>query len=397
MNLEININLYLLSSLLALAACNNNGNKPTETTTASNSDSTVVRQVTLPAKEDFQSTIAGKKTDLFVLKNKNNVQAAITNYGGRLVSLLVPDKEGKLTDVIVGFDKIQSFTEGPDTYFGATIGHYGNRIAKGKFNLDGKTYQLATNDGPNHLHGGKVGYSRVLWDATQTGDSVLTLTYLSKDLEEGYPGNLNVKVIYTLTSADELKIAYEATTDKKTVINLTNHAYFNLNGVGNGTILDHQLQINADTYTPVDSTLIPTGKIEPVAGTPFDFKKATAIGARIGESNTQLKYGKGYDHNYVLATKESSTLREAASVVGNQSGIIMQVYTQEPGLQFYSGNFMAGKNTIKGGKQDELRSAFCLETQHFPDSPNQPSFPSTTLNKGQVYKTTSVYKFSGRK
>ncbi len=397
MNVRLKLNVNLIAALVfALSSCNTASKKENPETTASNSP-TETQAVGLPAKEDFQSTIAGKKTDLYLLKNKNNVQAAITNYGGRLVSLLVPDKAGKVMDVIVGFDQIQPFTEGGDTYFGASVGRYGNRIAKGKFTLAGKTYTLATNDGPNHLHGGKVGFSRVVWEANQSNDSTLVLTYLSKDGEEGYPGNLNTKVTYTLTSANELKIDYEATTDKKTVLNLTNHAYFNLNGAGNGDILNHALQINADSYTPVDSTLIPTGKIEQLAGTPLDFKNPTAIGARIGASHQQLKYGKGYDHNYVLATQKSAALKPAATVVGDKSGIVLEVLTQEPGLQFYSGNFMAAKNKIKGGKQDEYRSAFCLETQHFPDSPNQKNFPSTSLSPGQTYKTTSVYKFSVKK
>ncbi|RDC63719.1 aldose epimerase family protein [Adhaeribacter pallidiroseus] len=398
MNLRLKLPLSILGVfLLSLSACNKNSqNQAGESTTAQTADSsaTASPEASIPAKADFQSTVAGKQTDLYVLKNKNQVQAAITNYGGRLVSLLVPDKSGKLTDVIVGFDQIKPFTEGGDTYFGALIGRYGNRIAKGKFSLDGKTYTLATNDGPNHLHGGKVGYSRVIWDAKQNNDSTLVLTYVSKDGEEGYPGTLTAKVTYRLSSANELRIDYEATTDKKTVLNLTNHAYFNLNGAGSGTILDHQLQINADRFTPVDSTLIPTGKLEALAGTPLDFKNATAIGARINDAHQQLKFGKGYDHNYVLATQKSATLKPAATVLGDKSGIYMEVSTQEPGLQFYSGNFLAGKNQIKGGKQDEYRSAFCLETQHFPDSPNQPNFPSTVLNPGQTYKTASVYKFS---
>ncbi|PSR55754.1 galactose-1-epimerase [Adhaeribacter arboris] len=398
MNFQLRLPLSILGIfLLALGGCNSGSkNQSAETTNSQATDSTATasQEVSLPAKADFQNTISGKKTDLYVLKNKNNVQAAITNYGGRLVSLLVPDKAGKMTDVIVGFDKLQPFTEGADTYFGALIGRYGNRIAKGKFTLDGKTYTLATNNGPNHLHGGKVGFSRVIWDANQTNDSTLVLTYVSKDGEEGYPGTLTSKVTYTLSSANELKIAYEATTDKKTVLNLTNHSYFNLNGAGSGTILDHQLQINADRYTPVDSTLIPTGKIEALAGTPLNFKKATIIGDRINDTHQQIKFGKGYDHNYVLATQRSATLKPAAAVLGDKSGIYMEVSTQEPGIQFYSGNFMTGSNQIKGGKKDEYRSAFCLETQHFPDSPNQRNFPSTVLAPGQTYKTSSVYKFS---
>lgn len=351
-----------------------------------------VQQVSLPAKKDFQETVNGKQTALYVLKNKNNVQAAVTNYGGRLVSFLTPDNNGNLTDVVVGFENIDKYVKTTEPYFGATIGRYGNRIAKGKFELDGKQYSLAINNGQNSLHGGKVGFQDVVWDANQVDDHTLELNYLSADMEEGYPGNLNVKVTYTLTDDNELKIDYVATTDKKTVLNLTNHAFFNLNGEGSGPILDHVLEINADRYTPVDSTLIPTGELEPVKGTPFDFNEPTAIGKRIDEENEQLKNGLGYDHNYVL--NDGSGLKPAATVVGDQSGIVMEVFTEEPGIQFYSGNFMQSKNTFKGGSKDDFRTAFCLETQHFPDSPNQPDFPSTMLNPGQTYKTSSVYKFS---
>ncbi|WP_187261120.1 aldose epimerase family protein [Pontibacter beigongshangensis] len=381
----------LCGGLLTLGACNQTSSTEetaaTETTTSS-------QQATLPARSDFQDTIDGKETDLYILKNKNNVQAAISNYGGRLISLLVPDKDGNMRDVVVGFGDVNSFTEGADTFFGATIGRYGNRIAKGRFTLDGKEYKLATNNDQNHLHGGDTGYSRMVWDARQVDDKTLELTYLSKDMEEGYPGNLNVKVTYALTDDNELRISYEATTDKKTVVNLTNHAFFNLNGEGSGTINNHLLQINADRYTPVDETLIPTGELAPVEGTPFDFRKPTKIGERIEQDHEQLNFGKGYDHNFVLNTSQGDGMTKAATVVGDQSGIVMEVFTEEPGIQFYGGNFMEGKNTLKTGVKDEHRTAFCLETQHFPDSPNQPKFPSTELNPGQTYNTTSVYKFS---
>jgi aldose 1-epimerase len=277
------------------------------------------------------------------------------------------------------------------------VGRYGNRIAKGKFRLGGKEYSLATNNAPNHLHGGKKGFGAVVWDAKKLNDQSLELDYLSKDGEEGYPGNLHAKVVYTLTDSNELRIDYEATTDKATVLNLTNHSYFNLNGQGSGTINNHLLQVNADNCTPVDSTLIPTGKIEPVAGTALDFRQAATIGSRIGADNLQLKYGKGYDHNFVLNPNKGAGLNAAATVVGDQSGIQMDVSTMEPGIQFYGGNFMAGGNTIKGGKKDDYRTAFCLETQHYPDSPNEPSFPSTVLEPGKVYKTQTVYTFSVKK
>ena len=376
-------------AVCSLPACNDDRKAKQINTTDTLTNNTPM----LPQKTAYEQTIDGKKTGLFILKNKNNMQAAITNYGGRLVSLLIPGAANKITDVVVGFDSVQNYTTSTEPYFGATIGRYGNRIAKGKFSLDSKVYTMVTNNGANTLHGGKKGFQYVVWDAKQLGDTVLELQYVSKDMEEGFPGNLNVKVTYTLTDANELKIDYEATTDKKTVVNLTNHAFFNLNGQGSGTINNHTLMIDADHYTPVDSTLIPTGKIEAVAGTPFDFTKPITIGLHINETNEQLKNGSGYDHNFVLNSKEN-TMHHAATVVGDKSKIKMDVYTQEPGLQFYGGNFMQGKNKLKAGFTDGYRTAFCLETQHFPDSPNQPSFPSTVLEPGKIYKTTSVYKFS---
>lgn len=355
---------------------------------ADSSEATIV-----PAKQAFQKTIDGKKTDLYILTNKKQAIAAITNYGGRVVSLIVPDQNGKPTDVVVGFDNVTAYGEGADTYFGATIGRYGNRIAKGKFKLDGKEYSLPVNNAPNSLHGGPLGFSRVIWDANMVSNDKLELTYVAKDGEEGYPGNLTVKVTYTLTDENELKIDYHATTDKATVINLTNHSFFNLNGEGAGSIADHVLQINADSYTPVDTTLIPNGKIEAVAGTPLDFTKPVTIGSRIGADFEQLKIGQGYDHNYVIAKHKLKELTKVATAEGDKSGIMMDVYTVEPGIQFYTGNFMDGTHKLKNGTMDDQRSAFCLETQHFPDSPNQPKFPSTVLKPGQVYETTTIYKF----
>ena len=384
---------FSLSSLLIVFSCNNNA--PEKNT--SENDSTKKSNSMIPSPTAFQQTIDNKKTDLYVLKNINGMQAAITNYGGRLVSLLVPDKDGKLTDVVIGFESVQQYQSSTEPYFGATIGRYGNRIAKGRFTLDGKQYTLATNNGPNTLHGGKKGFQYVVWDAKQMGDSVLELTYLSKDMEEGYPGNLQVKVIYTLTNDNELKLDYEATTDKKTVVNLTNHAFFNLNGQGSGTINNHLLMIHADNYTPVDSTLIPTGKIEPVANTPFDFRSPTMIGKSMDADDMQIKNGKGYDHNFVLNTNKGTGLNRAAIITGDKTGIEMEVLTQEPGLQFYGGNFMQSKNKMKDGGMDEFRTAFCWETQHFPDSPNQPAFLSTVLEPGKIYKTSSVYRFSTKK
>jgi aldose 1-epimerase len=383
---------------ITFISCSDNAS---ETTISSNatSDTAIAANasIAIPGRKGFIDTIDGKATDLYVLKNNKGMQLAITNYGGRFVSLLVPDKQGTMRDVVVGFKSLDEFINSTEAYFGATIGRFGNRIAKGKFTLDGQTYTLFTNNGPNTLHGGKKGFQAVVWNARIINDSTLELTYLSKDGEEGFPGNLNVKVTYGLTANNEVTMNYEATSDKKTVINLTNHAFFNLNGEGSGTINNHLLQIEADQYTPVDATLIPTGKLENVVGTPFNFTKAVSIGSRIDTvNNIQLKYGKGYDHNFVLRGGKTSNLKQAATVVGDQSGIVMEILTQEPGLQFYGGNFMQSQNIFKSGSKDDFRTAFCLETQHFPDAPNQPNFPSTVLNPGQTYNTASVYKFSVR-
>lgn len=369
----------------AFASCN------PETKSTQVSDS--VQTVKLSA-DSFKRTTDGRETGLYILKNSKHAEAVFTNYGGRLVSLLIPDKSGKLTDVVVGFNSVNAYEKSTEPYFGATIGRYGNRIAKGKFSLDGKPYTLFTNNGQNTLHGGKKGYQYVVWDAKQPDPHTVEFKYISKDMEEGFPGNLAVTVTYTLTDENELKMDYVATTDKPTVVNLTNHAFFNLNGEGSGNILGHQLQIYADGYTPVDSALIPTGKIEKVAGTPFDFSKSLTIGSRINDKNEQLDNGKGYDHNFVLNKTKGMGMFHAATVKGDKSGIVMDVYTTEPGLQFYSGNFMQGKNTFKGGSRDDFRTAIALETQHFPDSPNQASFPSTVLKPGQTYQTSSIYKFS---
>ncbi|WP_443946877.1 aldose epimerase family protein [Pedobacter sp. AW1-32] len=344
--------------------------------------------------DSFKKVIDGKETVLYILKNKKGSYAAFTNYGGRLISLVVPDSSGKPIDVVTGFKSVNDYAKATEPYFGATIGRFGNRIAKGKFTLEGKAYTLFTNNGVNTLHGGKKGFQYVVWDASQPDAQTIVLKYLSKDMEEGFPGNLKVKVTYTLTDNDELKMDYEATTDKTTVVNLTNHAFFNLNGDGSGSILKHLVEIYADEFTPVDSSLIPTGKLLKVAGTPFDFTKPETIGARIEDKNQQLVFGKGYDHNYVLNKTKAMGMYHAARVKGDLSGIVMDVYTQEPGLQFYSGNFMQSKNTFKSGAKDDFRTAFAMEAQHFPDSPNQALFPSTVLKPGQVYKTTSVYTFS---
>ncbi len=383
------------ASLLSFYSCNNEGKETTTKTDSTANETTTKSSTALPDRKAFQQTIDGKQTDLFILKNKNGMTAAITNYGGRITSLLVPDKNGNMTDVVVGFGSVGDFVNSSEAYFGATIGRVGNRIANGRFTLDGKEYSLFKNNGPNTLHGGKKGFQAVVWDASQPSDTSLVLHYLSPDGEEGFPGSLDVTVTYSLTSDNGFKCDYVAKTDKKTLVNLTNHAFFNLNGEGSGTVNNHVLQINADRYTPVDSTLIPIGKIAPVAGTPFDFTKPTPIGARVEANNEQLTFGKGYDHNFVL--NGGTGMKKAATVIGDQSGIQMDVYTEEPGLQFYGGNFMQAKNTFKNGKKDEFRTAFCLETQHFPDAPNQPDFPSIVLSPGETYKTSSVYKFSANK
>ncbi|MBN2350682.1 MAG: galactose mutarotase [Bacteroidales bacterium] len=344
-------------------------------------------------KENFIKTLDGKEISLYTLKNKNGMLADITNYGGKIVTLFVPDKEGNFADVVTGFNKIDTYlTE--EIYFGALIGRYGNRIANGKFSIDGKEYTLVTNNGKNHLHGGIKGFHNVVWDVKEVTDSTLTLHYLSKDMEEGYPGNLDVNVTYTLTDDNALKINYEATTDKKTVLNLTNHAFFNLAGEDQGSILNTELTIYADSFTPTDNTSIPTGEIKAVKGTPFDFATATAIGKRIQEDNQQLQFGSGYDHNFVLNKNTADELSLAAKAKDPVSGRVMDVYTTEPGIQFYTGNFLNGSTVGKGGKAYEQRTSFCLETQHYPDSPNQPSFPSTLLAPGEKFQSTTIYKFS---
>lgn len=343
----------------------------------------------------FEDTVQGKQVELKKIHN-GDITAYFTNYGARLVGLWTPDKKGEPTDVVVGFGDISAYLKSTEPYFGATIGRYGNRIAKGHFSLDGEDFDLSVNNGVNTLHGGKLGFQARVWDVEQPDEKTLVFKYTSKDGEQGFPGKLNCTVTYSLTDDNELKMEYEATTDKKTVVNLTNHAFFNLNGEGSGTILNHDVQIYADKFTPVDSTLIPTGELVLVEGTPFDFTQPTTIGERIEADNQQLKNGKGYDHNFVLNEVEEG-LHPAATVVGDKSGIKMDIFTEEPGLQFYSGNFMKGENTFKKGSTDDYRTAFAMETQHFPDSPNQLEFPSTVLEPGQQYHTVSVYKFSVEK
>jgi len=342
--------------------------------------------------KSFGQTSDGKEVSLFTLRNAKGAEALISNYGGIVTSLRVPDRNGYLGDVVLGYGNLADYLK-ESPYFGALIGRYGNRIAKGKFTLDGKEYTLATNNYPNALHGGIKGFDKVVWDPTAvTGPEgpSLRLNYVSKDGEEGYPGTLSVTVVYTFTDDNELKVEYTATSDKDTVINLTQHSYFNL--AGKGKILNHVVMIPADRFTPVDSTLIPTGDLRPVAGTPFDFRTPTAIGARIDQNDEQLKFGKGYDHNWVI-NKTMGQLTLMARVTEPTSGRVLEVLSTEPGLQFYSGNFLDG--TLKGkGRVYEFRCGFCMEPQHYPDSPNKPEFPSVVLKPGQTYHNTIIFKFS---
>jgi aldose 1-epimerase len=344
-------------------------------------------------KEPFGTTPDGQAVDLYTLRNHSGAEARIMTYGGIVVSLKVPDKNGHLGDVVLGYDNLDSYVKN-SPYFGALIGRYGNRIAKGHFTLDGTTYTLATNNYPNALHGGLKGFDKRVWSAS-TRDSAdgqqLILSYLSKDGEEGYPGNLHVTATYTLMRDNALRLEYSAETDKDTVLNLTQHTYFNL--AGNGDILNHRVEILADRFTPVDATLIPTGELRPVESTPFDFRTPTAIGARIGQEDEQLKFGGGYDHNWVIK-KEFGKLELMARVTEPESGRVLEVLSTEPGLQFYSGNFLDGTITGKGGWVYEHRAAFTMEPQHYPDSPNKPDFPSTELKPGQVYHNTIIYRFA---
>ncbi len=345
------------------------------------------------AEAPFGADATGAPATLFTLRNTSGAEATICNYGGLVTSLKMPDRNGSFGDVVLGYDNVADYIK-DSPYFGALIGRFGNRIALGKFTLDGKEYALATNNPPNSLHGGLKGFDKVMWRARafQSADGPsLELTYVSKDGEEGYPGNLSVKAVYTLTGDNALKLVFAATTDQDTVLNLTHHSYFNL--AGKGDILNHIVMIPADKFTPVDSTSIPTGELRPVAGTPFDFRTPTAIGARIGQDDQQLKFGKGYDHNWVI-NKPLGELGLMARVYEPASGRMMEVFSTDPGLQFYSGNFLDGTLTGKGGWVYQFRNAFVMEPQHYPDSPNQPGFPSVVLKPGGTYHNIIIYKFS---
>ena len=344
------------------------------------------------AQQPFGKT-DGRDIELYTLKNASGAEAKIMNYGGIVVSLKMPDRNGRLDDVVLGYDTLAQYVAN-NPFFGALIGRYANRIAKGKFTLDGTTYTLTTNSPPNHLHGGTKGFFAVVWDArpfqSRRGPAV-EMRYRSRDGEQGYPGNLDVTEVYTLTDNNELRVDFKATTDKPTVISMTDHPYFNL--AGHGDVLRHVLMINADKFTPIDATLIPTGEIRPVDGTPFDFRTPTAVGARINDDDEQLKLGRGYDHNWVI-NKPSGKLALMARVYEPTSGRMLEVLSTEPAMQFYSGNALDGTITGKGGWVYQVHTAFCVEPQHYPDSPNHPNFPSVVLRPGEVYRNTIIFRFS---
>jgi aldose 1-epimerase len=347
-----------------------------------------------PERRPFGRTPDGTPVDVFTLKSPRGLEVRILSYGAIVQSILVPDGKGGTVDVVLGFDTLDEYVKGNDSYFGCVVGRYANRIAQGRFSLEGKEYRLATNDGPNTLHGGVRGFDKVVWKATPgTRPDTLELRYVSPDGEEGYPGALTTTVSYTVTKDDALRIAYRATTDKPTVVNLSNHSYFNLGGAGAGDVLGHEVEIAASRFTPVDATLIPTGELEPVAGTPFDFLKPHLVGERIAAEDEQVVRGRGYDHNFVLDAG-GGTLARAARVRDPASGRAMAVLTDQPGVQFYTGNFLTDRVTGKGGKRYGYRFALCLETQHFPDSPNRPAFPSVRLDPGREFRSTTVYRFS---
>ena len=375
--------LFLLLAVIAMAGC---GNKQKEAP---------AEQATLSGlkKSNFQSVVNGDSTNLYVLTNANGVEVTLTNYGGRIVSVMVPDREGNMKDVVLGFDKIDDYVN-VNNNFGATIGRYGNRIANGKITVEGVEYQLPKNNFGHTLHGGPKGFDKKVFNAEQINDQTVVFTCLSKDGEANFPGNLDVKVTMTLTDDNAIDLQYEATTDKETVVNLTNHSYFNLSGDGNNTILNDSLTIYADAFTPVDDTFMTTGEISPVEGTPMDFRTPAAIGARIDNYDyAQLKNGDGYDHNWVLNTRGDVT-QVAATVYSPATGIVLDVYTDEPGVQVYTGNFLDGTVTGKNGAVYAKRNAICLETQKYPDSPNKPDWPSPYLKPGEKYTSRCIYKFS---
>lgn len=395
MNKTIVISAMAAAALAGLTACSDTSKTAPATEKAPAKPGMAKGTI---AEKPF-GTVDGKEVKLYTLKNSKGVTMTVMNYGAIVQSLLVPDRDGKMADVVLGYNTVDEYVK-ETPYFGCIVGRYGNRIAKGQFKIGTNTYTLATNNDPGgipcHLHGGKKGFDKVVWDAqpVQRPDAVgLKLNYLSKDGEEGYPGNLNLTVFYWLNEKNEWEVEYEATTDKPTPVNVTQHSYFNFAGEGSGDILGHRLMLKASKYTPVDKGLIPTGELAPVAGTPFDFTTPFAIGARVNDPHEQMQFGGGYDHNWVL-DNQSGTLALAAVVEEPTTGRVMEIFTTEPGIQFYCGNFLDGKLVGKSGKPYNHRNGFCLETQHYPDSPNQPNFPSTILEPGQTYKTKTVFKFS---
>ncbi len=343
-------------------------------------------------EKNFKSEINGKEIDIYFIKNKT-ISVAITNYGARVVRFLIPDKNGILVDIVVGFKSIEDYFKADCPFYGAIIGRFANRIANGKFTLDEKTYQLERNNGPNALHGGSNGFHNCVWDVLQLKENSLELSCLSVDGEDGYPGTMTTKVLYSITDDNEFRIDYEISTDKKTIANITNHNFWNLNGEGSGDILNHELKLNAKKFIAIDANSIPAGT-EAVHDTPFDFSAFHKIGKRINVDDEQIKNGNGYDHNFCLDKGITQYPELVAVAKADVSGIVMEVSTTEPGLQFYSGNFMEGKDVFKSGKRDEHRTAFCLEAQHFPDSPNQPTFPTTVIEPGKVYRSTTMHKFN---
>jgi aldose 1-epimerase len=386
----------LIVAMLTLNGCgtaNKNEQKATDSIAVATGDTTAMMTAKLPDPASFAGEVDGKKASLYILKSKD-IQVAISNYGARIVGLLVPDKNGQMTDVAPGFSTVADYQKPGGAFFGPVVGRFGNRIAKGKFTLDGKTYSLDLNNNGNTLHGGPTGFHNHVWDAKQLDDKTVKMTYVSKDGEGGFPGTVTTDVTYSLTDDNGLKIVYSAKTDKATPYNPTSHGFFNLNGEGSGTINNHVVMINADKFSAVDKGLIPQGEPVSVEGTPFDFRKPTTIAARVDEKNEQLGFAGGYDHNWVLNKPKAGELAKAAEVIGDKSGIKMEVLTTEPAMQFYGGNFFEGKEIGKYGKPINHRDAFAMETQHYPDSPNHSTYPNTILKPGQTYTQETIYRFS---
>lgn len=382
-------NIVYLAALLFLASCGGNTSKPDQADEK--------KSISLLPDSLFETVLDGKQIKLYTLESSNGLTMQVSNFGGRVISLWVPDKDGNYEDIVFGHPDIDKYINYKgERCLGPVVGRFANRIAKGQFEIDGKKYQLPVNNNGQTLHGGPNGFDMKVWDVDSVSKNAIYLSYLSPDGEEGFPGNVKVKMVYTLTPENEFKITYEATTDKSTHVNLSHHSFFNLKGAANGTITDHLLMINSSAITPVDSVLIPTGEFMSVENTPFDFRKATAIGERIDEDNEQLKNGEGYDHNWVIDRKSEKDIELIATLYEPASGRTMEVWSDQPGLQFYSGNFLDGNVVGKYGKKHNFREAIALETQKYPDAPNQPKFPSTRLNPGETYTQTCIYKFAAK-